>query len=143
MESKNRGFILTHYTDFNGKKWTRDEIAERVYDFLADGAKNVTQMSQKFKIKTSSLMNILAYMVDSEQIKKTKTVSGPYMYSKIKECLLAEMLLPSPDQVEKMFKIKDRKTYKVDDGTSKGFGGSVVDPYKSSAIHSIYWGDGD
>lgn len=141
VESKNRGFIVTYYTNFNGTKITRDELVKRINNYLLYGPKTISEIAQHLKLSSGSTTNVLVYMLDNEMIKKSKPANGRYIYSRVTECLLAELFLPSPEEVEKMFKIKDRKKYTVENGTSKSSGGGHKVVYNDSYFNSVYWED--
>jgi|DEB0MinimDraft_3_1074331.scaffolds.fasta_scaffold04339_8 CTP-dependent riboflavin kinase len=140
VESKNRGFIVTYYTNFNGTKVTREDLVKKINDYLLYGPKTISQIAQHLKLSSGSTTNVLVYMVDNDMIKKTKPAEGKYLYSRVTECLLAEMFSPKPEDIEKMFKIKGRKKYTVDDGTSKSSGGHGV-TYSDSYYNLNYWED--
>lgn len=144
MESKNRGFILMSYTDFNGKQWTRDQLIEKIDNILDGQGITVAQISQKIKIKVTSLYNILDHMVKKQMVSKEMPTSrSKYVFRKVQECMLAKIFQPSPEEIEKKFKIIDRKKVTVDDGTSKGFGRKGVDPYGFNYLNSVYWDGAD
>lgn len=141
MASQNRGFIITHYTNFNGTKFTRDELVIKINHYLSTGPKTISEIAQYLKMSSGSTTNVLVYMNDKEMIKKTKPANGRFLYSKVVECLLADMLSPSPEDVEKMFKINDRKKYTVENGTSKSSGGGHKVVYNDSYFNPVYWED--
>lgn len=139
MATKNRGFILTHYTDFNGKQWTREEVIDKVDKALDGQGMTVAQLSQKVKIKIASLYNILDHLIKNQVISKERlNTSKKFIFRKIQECMLASIFLPTPEQIAKQFKILDVKKVKVEDGTSKGFGRGSIDPYSSHYLTSVY-----
>ena len=102
MESKNRGFILMSYTDFNGKQWTRDQLIEKIDNILDGQGITVAQISQKIKIKVTSLYNILDHMVKKQMVSKEMPTSrSKYVFRKVQECMLAKIFQPSPEVIEK------------------------------------------
>lgn len=95
----------------DGKELTRQEISERT------------------GIDISHLHNLIAKMKDFDLIRMLDyRRDGHVVYTKHYECLLATMLLPSPEQIAKQFKVKSIIKRTVDDGTSKSLG------YKGSNI---------
>ena len=144
MAAQGGGLVLTHYTDFNGKQWTREEVINKVDKILDGQGMTVAQLSQRTKIKITSLYNILDHMVKNQVVSKERlNTNNKYIFRKIQECMLASIFLPTPEQLEKQFKIIDRKKYTVDDGTSKGFGRGSVYPYGSHYLNSVYWNGAD
>lgn len=141
MAGKNRGFIVNYYTNFNGTKFTREELVDKVNTYLNTGPKTISQIAQHLKLASGSATNILVYMTDNEMLKRTKPANGRYLYSKTTECLLADLFSPKPEDIEKMFKINSRKRYTVEDGTSKSSGGGHKVVYNDSYFNPVYWED--
>ena len=140
MAAKGGGFILTHYTDFNGKQWTREEVIDKVDKALDGQGMTVAQLSQKVKIKIASLYNILDHLIKNQVISKERlNTSKKFIFRKVQECMLASIFLPSPEQIAKQFKVIDIKKVRVEDGTSKGFGRKTVDAFGNHHLNSVYW----
>lgn len=139
MESKDRGFIVAHYTTGNGTKLTRDQVAQRIDKLLDKGSMTCGTIARTIKIRKETLYNVLAFMIQTKMITKHKNDRGLYEYRKIKECLLAEMFYPSPAEIEKKFKILGRKRYRPEDGTARSFGRGGINPYAENYLNSVYW----
>ena len=145
MESKNRGFIVNFYTDYNGKQWTREQMVEKVLSILDEGGSTSPQMSRRLKIKSGTLNNILNHMLVTNKVSKERsTLNNINIFRKRGTCLLDAVFNRSAETVEEAFKhkIKSIQRVTVDQGTSKGFGNGGVDKYTSSSINSVYW-DGE
>jgi hypothetical protein len=98
------------------------------------------QIARNLKLRKESLYNVLAWMWNQKMVTKKKGDKGIYEYCRVKDCLLSQLFYPTPAQVEKQFKIKDRKHYHIEDGTSKGYGGQKI-TYGDSHYNSVYWGE--
>ena len=140
MESKDRGFIVSYYTTFNGTKLTREEFEQRILKALEGGAMTCGNLARLLKVKNQTIYNITHYLIKDSRVIKYKDKQGIYVYSKVKECLLAELLYPKPEDMEKLFKIKGVTHRKVEDGTSKGYGGQNV-TYGDTYYSSVHWGE--
>ena len=63
-----------------------------------------------------------------------------FLYKPYQECLLSSLFYPTPEQVEKAFKIKSRKIFKVEQGTSKSSGSSHGHVYYGDTYYgSHHW----
>ena len=95
----------------DGQELTRKEIEEQT------GLDEVHTHNIMQKMRDLNLIRVL-----------DKKKNGKRLYTKQYECLLADMLMPSPEQIEKQFKIKSRIVRKVEQGgnRSAGFGGKVT-----------------
>lgn len=140
MESKNRGFIVNYYTTFNGTKLTREEFEERLLKLLHGGAMTCGNIARIMKVTNQTIYNITHYMIKDGTVIKYKDKQGIYMYAKVKECLLAELLYPKPEDMEKIFKVNGVIHRKIDDGTSKGYGGQNI-TYGDSYYNIVHWGE--
>lgn len=129
MEGENRGFIVNYYTTGNGTKLTRHEVAERILKMLEGGGLTCGNLARNLKLNKQAIYNVTAYMLQNKSIGKYKNDKGIYEYRKVQDCLLAQLFYPSPEEVEKRFKIKGRTVRKVDQGTTKSHG------YKHNNIH--------
>jgi len=140
MASEGTGFIVNYYITGNGIKLTREQVAERIMDKLDYGSMTCGQIARNLKLRKESLYNVLAWMWNKKMLTKKKGDKGIYEYCKVKECLLSQLFHPTPEQIEKQFKIKNRKHYHIEDGTSKGYGGQNI-TYGNSHYNSVYWGE--
>ncbi len=139
MDGENRGFIVNYYTTSNGTKLTREQVADRIMEKLNFGPMTCGHIARTLKLRKESLYNVLAWMWNQKMLTKKKGDRGVYEYANIKDCLLSELFYPTPDEVEKQFKILGRKQYKVENGTSKGFGGKGITKYSEHYFNSILW----
>lgn len=140
MASKKRGFIVNYYTTFNGTKLTREEFEERLLKLLDGGAMTCGNIARFLKVTNQTIYNVIAGMIRDKIITKYKDDHGIYVYRKTKECLLDDLLLPKAEDVEKSFKVKNKIQRKVEDGTSKGYGGRNIS-YGDSYYSSVHWGE--
>lgn len=139
MESEKRGFIVTYYVTNNGTKLTRDELAERALEKLKTGPETCGSLARILKIRKESLYNVLAWLYNAGMVTKKKGDRGIYEYSSVKNCALSELFYPTPEEVEKQFKILGRKRYRPEDGTAKGFGRGGITPYSDHYLNSVFW----
>jgi len=137
------GFIVNYYTTGNGTKLTRDQVGDRILEKLNSGPQTCGNLARTLKIRKESLYNVLAWLYNSRLVTKRKGDRGIYEYSSVKNCALSELFYPSPEEVEKQFKIKGRKRYRPEDGTSKGFGRGGISPYSDHYLNSVFWEGGD
>ena len=72
MESENRRPVLAEYKDANGKIWNRDQIANKILDYISDGGRTVSQMAQRFKLKASAITAVLSYMHHHKIVNKDR-----------------------------------------------------------------------
>lgn len=110
MESENRGFIVNYYTTANGTKLTREELSDRILKLLDGGGMTCGNIARTLKLTKQSIYNVANWMIQNHFIIKTKGEENVYTYSKIKECLLADLLYPKAEDIEKLFIIKGRIT---------------------------------
>lgn len=130
MASQSRRPILKSKHDFlnynyevDGKKYPRQEVIDMILDLLNGTSMTMQEIGAELKIKETPLTNIMKVMRENNLIINTKLRrAGYYLFRTQSECLLATLMYPSPEQVEKQFKIKDRKIRKAEQGTSKSFG---------------------
>ena len=139
MASQNRGFIVNYFTTFNGTKLTREEFEERLLKLLDGGAMTCGNIARFLKVTNQTIYNVTHNMIKDGIVIKYKDRQGIYMYAKVKECLLAELFYPKPEDMEKIFKVNGVTHRKIDDGTSKGYGGQNI-TYNNSNYDSVYWG---
>ena len=140
MAREDRGFILNHYTTFNGTKLTRQELSERILKLLSQGSMTCGNIARTLKVTNQTIYNITNYMMRDRLIDKSKDEKGIYVYRKVQECLLDSLFRPSAKNVEKSFKVKGKQKRTVGDGTSKGYGNNNV-TYTENHYNSVYWGE--
>ena len=145
MESKSDGSVISHYQDEDGVQYERYQVEKQVLDALVGCKLTAPELSAKLRIKLPSLYNVIAVLVRTKAIGKERTGrKAKYAYRLLDNCLLAEMLYPTPEDVEKKFNIKGRQKYTPENGTSKSFGsGAGVNPFRQSSIDSVYWEGSD
>jgi hypothetical protein len=140
MAGENRGFIVNYYTTFNGTKLTREEFEERLLEALDGGAMTCGNLARLIKVTNQTIYNITHHMIKDGTVIKYKDRKGIYMYAKVKECLLSELLYPKSEDMDKIFKIKGVTHRRVEDGTSKGSGSQKIS-YGDSYYNSVHWGE--
>jgi len=110
MASENSGFIVNYYTTANGTKLTREELSDRILNLLDGGGMTCGNIARSLKLTKQSIYNVANWMIQNHFIVKTKGDENVFVYSKIKECLLADLLYPKAEDIEKMFIIKGKIT---------------------------------
>lgn len=139
MASENTGFIVNQYTTMNGTKITRAELIDRIMNHLGSGPKTCGDLARLIKIQKQAIYNVLAWLDTHKEISKKKSETKNVLeYYKSKECLLADLLSPKPLDIEKQFKIKGRKKFHIDKGTSKSSGAKGITKY--SQAYTIWEG---
>lgn len=143
MAGKDRKSILDYtYKLQNGKERKRSELIVMIKDSIKKGNFTTSQISQNIRLDIRHLQNIIRHMMDKDIIASARgnTKGGGYVYSLRDECLLADLFMPKVKDVEKSFKVNSRKTYKVEDGTSRSSGNKNVISYCNSHYDSVHWG---
>ena len=113
LESKDRGFIVGHYTDYNGKKVTRDEIVDKIKKHLQQQDLTAGQLGGLIKLQPHAIHNVLYYMFQHDIVRRKQIKGQKNLYSLNagEDCLLHSYFYPSVEEIEKSFKILGRKTY--------------------------------
>lgn len=130
MASENRRPILkskydykVYFYDVNGKQYQRQEVVDMVLELLNGTSMTIKEISNELNIKEQSLTNLMKTMRENNLVTNTKLRrNGYYLFRTQSDCLLAQMLYPSADQVAKQFKVKGRTVRKAEQGTSKSSG---------------------
>lgn len=147
MGSENRRLIVKSKYDFkdyeyevDGKKYQRQEVIDMILDLL-DG-KNMTlkEIAKELKINEKPMLNIMKVMRENNMVINTKLRRGGYYLFKTQnDCLLAQLLYPSPAEVEKQFVVKGKQVRKAEQGTSKSSGSkNTMIAYSGSYYDSVY-----
>ena len=87
------------------------------------------QICQQSGLDEVHIHNILQKMRDYGLVRLIdKKLNGKRLYTKHYECLLADYLYPSPEEIEKQFTIKGRTVRKLEQGGNRrsGYGGNVT-----------------
>lgn len=143
MASEDRRFILDHiYKLQTGKECKRSELIEMIKNSIKIGNFTSSLISRHIKLDMKQLGNVMRHMIDKDIIisQRGNTKGGGYIYALKDECLLADLLMFKPSDIEKSFKVKSRKIHKAENGTSKSSGSNNVIKYATSYYDSVYWG---
>ena len=142
MASQDRRFILDHvYKLQTGKECKRSELIEVIKKSIKSGNFTSSQISRHIKLDMKQLGNVMRHMIDKDIIisQRGNTKGGGYIYALKDECLLADLLMLKPNDVDKAFKVNSRITRKIEDGTTKSSGSNKI-TYTTSLYDSVYWG---
>lgn len=142
MASQDRRFILDHvYKLQTGKECKRSELIEIIKRSIKSGNFTSSQISRHIKLDMKQLGNVMRHMIDKDIIisQRGNTKGGGYIYALKDECLLADLLMLKPNDVDKAFKVNSRITRKIEDGTTKSSGNNKI-TYTTSLYDSVYWG---
>jgi len=150
MGSKDRRFVVKSRYDFadykyklKGKEYKRNQAINMILDVLDVKAMTINELSEMFQINGQPMRNLIKVMRENNLVTNTKLRrNGHYLFKSLNDCLLAKYFQPDPKELEKAFKIKSRKTRKVNDGTSKSSGiknNNIT--YSGSFYNSVYWGE--
>ena len=139
METKDRRLIVNYYTTLNGVQLTRDELGERIMNLLGGGSFTCGEIARTLKVTKQSIYNVMEHMMKNNNIVKSRNDNGIFEYRKFRDCLLAQLFYPSPEEIEKQFKIKGRQVHKTEQGRSLSSGSKGISPYQSSYLTSTLW----
>lgn len=141
MSVEKKGFILSHYTTANGTLLTREELSKRILDLIdKNGHMTCGDIARTLKLTNQAIYNCTAHLLRDDILVRKRDKKNIYTYSKVQHCLLSDLFYPKPEDVEKQFKVKGKKTRTVNEGSSKGSGGQKIS-YSGSYYNSVYWGE--
>jgi len=147
MESKKRRLVLEEQhpnalrSDYlvGDTKFKRYQVITMVLDLLQETPMTVEQVSKELQMDLAVTRNLFKFLRENFIVENTGKKKGDHFLYKIyQECLLSKLFHPSPEDVEKAFKIKGRKRFKVDEGTSKGSGTSHGHVYYGDTYYSSH-----
>ena len=142
MASQDRRFILDHvYKLQTGKECKRSELIEMIKKSIKSGNFTSSQISRHIKLDMKQLGNVMRHMIDKDIIisQRGNTKGGGYIYALKDECLLANLLMLKPNDIDKAFKVNSTIRRKIEDGTTKSSRSNSV-TYTTSLYDSVYWG---
>jgi len=142
MASQDRRFILDHvYKLQTGKECKRSELIEIIKKSIKSGNFTSSQISRHIKLDMKQLGNVMRHMIDKDIIisHRGNTKGGGYIYALKDECLLANILMLKPNDIDKAFKVNSTIRRKIEDGTTKSSRSNSV-TYTTSLYDSVYWG---
>jgi|DEB0MinimDraft_4_1074332.scaffolds.fasta_scaffold19253_2 predicted transcriptional regulator len=142
MASQDRRFILDHvYKLQTGKECKRSELIEIIKKSIKSGNFTSSQISRHIKLDMKQLGNVMRHMIDKDIIisQRGNTKGGGYIYALKDECLLANILMLKPNDIDKAFKVNSTIRRKIEDGTTKSSRSNSV-TYTTSLYDSVYWG---
>ena len=129
-----------YFYDVNGKKYQRQEVVEMLLNLLDGKTMTIKEISEELNIKEQPLNNLIKTMRENNLITNTKLRrNGHYLFRAQYDCLLAQLLYPSPVEVEKQFTVKGRIARKAEQGTSKGAGYAGNVTYNNSHYDLLDW----
>lgn len=141
MSVKNKYDNYNYTYMIKGQPYKRKEVIDMVLKQLDGTSKTIPEIIEATGIQDTHMNTIMQVMRDQDLITNTKLRrKGHYLYKSHYDCLLAQLLYPSPQEVEKQFKVKEIIVRKADQGTSKssGYKGSHV-TYGGSYFDSLDW----
>lgn len=119
MASQDRGSIVKKFNHsnykyiINGKEHTRSQAIDIILNVLKMQNLTLKQISKKTKITDRNTLTLMKYMRENNIIESTNFRRGYESVYRIKgNCLLANILYPSVEEVEKAMKVKSRKVYR-------------------------------
>ena len=142
MASQDRRFILDHvYKLQTGKECKRSELIEIIKKSIKSGNFTSSQISRNIKLDMKQLGNVMRHMIDKDIIisQRGNTKGGGYIYALKDECLLADLLMLKPNDIDKAFKVNSTIRRKIEDSTTKSSRSNSV-TYTTSLYDSVYWG---
>jgi predicted transcriptional regulator len=137
MSVEKKGFINNYYTTGNGTKLTREELTKKILDLIdKNGHMTCGNIARTLKLTNQAIYNCTAHLLRDDILVRRRDKQNIYTYSKVEQCLLSDLFYPRPEDVEKQFKIKGKKTRTVNQGSSKGSGTKGV-VYNGSYYDSV------
>lgn len=140
MSAKNKYDNYNYDYIVNGQKYKRKQVIDMILDQLDRENMTILEISKATGISEKYMSNLMQVLRDQDLIMNTKLRrDGHYLYKSHNDCLLAKMLYPSVQEVEKKFTVKNRIVRTVHDGTSKSSGSKQSITYSSSYYDSVNW----
>ena len=150
MASKNRRSIIKkeqdrhdyEYVTKDGTRYNKEDAANIILDILDLKPSTMPELEAKTGFSEQNTLNLIKVLRDHNLVINTKLRrDNKYIYKTYNDCLLAQVLYPSPEEVVKQFKVKNVTTRTVQDGTSKGSGSNQEVTYADSYYNSVHWGE--
>lgn len=136
---------LIHDYIIDGKKYKRYQVVDMILDILKDENKTIPEIHKEINIELKVLRNLIRYMRDANIISNTGKKRGDFFLFEIyRDCLLANLLIGTPQDVVKKFKVKGRRTRKMEDAPNISSGTKNNNfAYTDHHLNSIYYVNGD
>lgn len=128
-----------------GKKLKRKQLVDLILELLKEGPKTIPMLQKELEMDMQQFRNFHRWMVNNDFIMNTGKKKGDFFLYKIyRECLLAELLYPSPKQIHDQFKIKGSIRKKAEDFKNRKSGTQRnAFAYSNHYLNSVYYADGD
>lgn len=147
MENSKRRLVLEEQhpnalrTDYKlgDQTFKRYQVIEKILNLLKEKQMTMDQVAETLQMERIVTRNLFKFLREHLIVENTGKKKGDhFLYKPYQECLLAELFHPKPEDVEKSFKIKSRKRFKVDEGTSKSSGTSHGHVYYGDTYYSSH-----
>jgi predicted transcriptional regulator len=125
----------------------RLQLINEIINFIGYEKKTINEVCTHLGITNTLARSIMQTLMNANIIQKTELIKSKnqFVYSKVHDCLIADMLYPSAKEVEAMLKpmIKSKRIVTVEQGTSKARTSSYNrDVYYSQSYYgTIYEGE--
>lgn len=139
-------YYTADYTfNIHGKKLKRKQLVDLILSMLKEQPMTIPMMQKELGMEMQQLRNFHRWMVVNDFIMNTGKKKGDYfLYKVYRECLLAELLYPSPKEIHSQFKIKGVTRKKAEDFKSRSSGTQRnAFGYSNHHLNSVYYANGE
>jgi len=107
----------------NGKEYKKPQALKIILDILGTTKKSMEEIAEEGKLSFDNVRTLIHTLKDNNQVLNTKERrNGKFLYKSIYDCLLAQLLTPKVEDIEKAFKVKGKTIKKVEDFKNKSLG---------------------
>jgi len=145
MLAKEHPNALAHDYEVNGKILKRHQVIDIILDCLKEENKTIFDIQKEINMDVEQLRNMIRYMRNANFISNTGKKKGDYfLYETCRECLIAEVLGYTKENILKNLKIKNIQKESIEDFPNKASHTKNNDIfYGNHYLNSIYYHDGD
>jgi len=126
------------YTTEDGEKLRREDVVKLIKAYLRENKTSfLPDIIEHCKLPRESVYGVLNYMVLTNAINRTSE-GRKRKYTLSEDCLLADMFYPR-EKIEKSFKIKSRKIYRLENSKNVSYNsGAYITHYSGSQYDTVY-----
>ena len=133
LEAQHPNALRADYK-LGNQTFKRYQVIEKILNLLKEKQMTMDQVAETLQMERIVTRNLFKFLREHLIVENTGKKKGDH--------LLAELFHPKPEDVEKQFKIKSRKKFKVEQGTSKGSGTSHGHVYYGDTYYSSHRWEG-
>ena len=126
------------YTTLDGEKLRREDVVKLIKSFLRlNNNAYLPPIIEHCRLPRESVYGVLNYMVLTNSVNRSSE-GRKRKYSLAEDCPLADLFYPK-DKIEKSFKIKSRKVYKLENSKNVSYkSGGHITHYAGSQFDIVY-----